>query len=269
LVVACNGRFTGVNDQITVKSNKAKPQVAVVIPVYRSALSDNEKLSLRQCIKILGNHPIIIVKPANVDLNAIKEIYPNIELVNFDDTSFKDIAAYNRLMVSIDFYKKFLAYEYILIYQLDAYVFEDSLLEWCRKGFDYIGAPSLHMPAFDSLGAASYQQFADALSTHRVVFNGGLSLRRITAIIRYLKIYNAVYPAWLGNEDMLFSQEATRLIPMKLFLKLPSWREALGFAFEKSPAATYEITQYKLPFGCHAWERYDPQFWSSFIIDNQ
>ncbi|MCF0049726.1 hypothetical protein LXM25_06655 [Dyadobacter sp. LJ53] len=251
------------------KSSKAKPQVAVVIPVYKSVINDNEKLSLKQCMKVLGKYPVKIVKPASLDLNAITAAYPNIELISFDDAFFTDIAAYNRLMISIDFYKKFLAYEYILIYQLDAYVFRDSLLEWCAKGFDYIGAPSLHMPALDALGAASYQHFADALSTHRVVFNGGLSLRRVPAIIRYLKIYNAVYPAWLGNEDMLFSQEATRLIPMKLFLKLPSWHEALGFAFEKSPAATYEITQHKLPFGCHAWERYDPQFWSGFISENQ
>ncbi|SKC16826.1 DUF5672 family protein [Dyadobacter psychrophilus] len=251
------------------KSSKAKSSVAVVIPVYKSVMSDNEKLSLMQCMEVLGTYPVKIVKPASLDLNAVKATYPNIELVSFDDVFFADVAAYNRLMISIDFYKKFLAYEYILIYQLDAYVFHDSLLEWCAKGFDYIGAPSLHLPAFDSLKAASYQQFADALSTHRVVFNGGLSLRRIPAIIRYLKIYNAFYPAWVGNEDMLFSQEATRLIPMKLFLKLPSWHEALGFAFEKSPAATYEITQHKLPFGCHAWERYDPQFWSTFIVENQ
>ncbi|WP_026629598.1 DUF5672 family protein [Dyadobacter alkalitolerans] len=251
------------------KSSKSKSSVAVVIPVYKSVMNENEKLSLKQCMKVLGNYPIKIVKPASLDLSAVTGAYPNIELVSFEDAFFKDIAAYNRLMISIDFYKTFLAYEYILIYQLDAYVFQDSLLAWCAKGFDYVGAPSLHMPALDALGAGAYQQFADALSTHRVVFNGGLSLRRIPAIIRYLKIYNAVYPAWVGNEDMLFSQEATRLIPMKLFLKLPSWHEALGFAFEKSPAATYEITQHKLPFGCHAWERYDPQFWSAFISDNQ
>jgi hypothetical protein len=252
-----------------VKASKAKPSVAVVIPVYKAELSKGEEASLRQCMKILGNYPVKLVKPASLDLNNIQTMFPGIELISLDDAYFKDIASYNRLMISIDFYKLFSAHEFILIYQLDAFVFQDKLPEWCAKGFDYVGAPSLHMPEFDALQAESFQQFADALSTHRFVLNGGLSLRRIPAFIRYLKIYNAVYPAWAGNEDMLFSQEATRLIPMKLFLKIPSWREALGFAFEKSPAATYEITQHQLPFGCHAWERYDPQFWSRFIIDNQ
>ena len=246
-----------------------KSSAAVVIPVYKSEMNDNEKLSLKQCMKVLGKYPVKIVKPASLDLNDVKEAYPTIELVSFDDAFFKDIAAYNRLMISIDFYKKFLAYEYILIYQLDAYVFRDDLNERCAKGFDYIGAPSMHMPAYDALQADAHQEFADALTQNRFVLNGGLSLRRIPALIRYLKIYNTFYPAWLGNEDMLFSQEATRLVPMKLFLKTPSWREALGFAFEKSPAATYEITQHRLPFGCHAWERYDPQFWSAFIAENQ
>lgn len=251
------------------KASKANPSVVVVIPVYKSELSKGEEVSLRQCVKVLGGYPIKLVKPAGLDVSNIQARFPSIELVSLDDAYFTDIAAYNRLMISIDFYKLFSAYEYMLIYQLDAFVFHDGLPEWCSKGFDYVGAPSLHMPAFDSLGAADYQKFADAMSTHRVVLNGGLSLRRIPAIIRYLKIYNAVYPAWVGNEDMLFSQEATRLMPMKLFLKTPSWREALGFAFEKSPAATYEITQHKLPFGCHAWERYDPQFWSAFISEIQ
>ena len=77
-------------------------------------------------------------------------------------------------------------------------------------------------------------------------------------MIRYLKIYNFFYPAWKGNEDMLFSGEATRLLPMKPFIKLPTWQKALRFAFEKSPAASYELTDHRLPFGCHAGERYAP-----------
>ena len=31
----------------------------------------------------------------------------------------------------------------MLIYQLDAYVFKDELLNWANKGYDYIGAPWL------------------------------------------------------------------------------------------------------------------------------
>lgn len=214
---------------------------------------------------VLQDYPVKIFKPRSLNLDHLKEEYPVLDLIAFDDMHFTGIDAYNKLLISIEFYRSFLPYEYMLIYQLDAFVFRDELLQWCRKGYDYIGAPSLHQTEFDALPASSGKEFAEALSSRRYVLNGGLSLRRIPAFIRYLNIYNRFYPAWAGNEDMLFSQEATRLFPMKLFLKLPSWQEALRFSFEKSPAATFELTNHGLPFACHAWERYDPQFWKSYI----
>jgi len=246
-----------------------KSSVAVVIPVYQASMTGAEQMSLRQCMNVLGNYPVIVVKPAALDLSAFKQQYPSLTFQSFDNSFFTGVDAYNRLMVSVDFYKAFTAYEYILIYQLDAFVFRDELQEWCGKGYDYIGAPSLHQPEFDCIPAESARDFAHALSTHRVVLNGGLSLRKISSFLRYLKIYNIFYPAWIGNEDMLFCQEATRLKPMKLFMNLPEWREALHFAFEKSPAASYELTDHQLPFACHAWERYDAAFWAPFIAVNQ
>lgn len=243
--------------------------VAVVIPVYQPFLTKNEELSLRQCMKVLAGYPVKIVKPRSLNVDFIISKYPSIELISFDDAYFEGIDAYNNLLISIKFYKTFLSYEYILLYQLDAFVFRDELRQWCQKGYDYIGAPSFHHKEFDALPAESGKVFADALSSRRFVLNGGLSLRRIPAFIRYLNIFNTFYPSWKGNEDMLFSQEATRLIPMKLFMKLPSWQEALRFSFEKSPAATYQLTNRQLPFACHAWERYDPDFWADFIPVNQ
>ncbi|CAG5071892.1 hypothetical protein DYBT9623_03868 [Dyadobacter sp. CECT 9623] len=251
------------------KIGQENASVAIVVPVYRPDLTPNELISLKQCIQVLSNYPIIIVKPEKMELGSDFNAFPSIQQVSFPDDYFNGIDAYNRLLTSLTFYERFLSYQYILICQLDAYVFRDELAVWCKKGYDYIGAPSLHQPKYDALGPDSKKEFADALSANRVVLNGGFSLRRVEAFIRYLKIYNFFYPQWKGNEDMLFSQEATRLIPMKLFLKLPAWEEALQFAFEKSPAATYELTNHQLPFACHAWERYDPAFWSGFISVNQ
>lgn len=247
------------------KNSTNIPSVSIVIPVYQATLSDAEKASLKQCMEVLGNYPVYIVKPESLELTAIQAAYPSINFISFDDAFFKGTAGYNKLLVSLDFYRSFLAYQYILIYQLDAFVFKDELTSWCEAGYDYIGAPSLHESKYDSLPSSLKNTFAEALSNHRIVLNGGLSLRKIPAFIRYLKIYNCFYPAWLGNEDMLFSQEATRLIPMKLFLRLPKWQQALRFSFEKSPAASFEITGHELPFACHAWERYDPEFWVPYI----
>lgn len=239
--------------------------VTVVIPIYKATFTEAEKRSFQQCIRVLAGYPVKIVKPESLDLDELHASYPDIELMSFEDKYFKGVDSYNELMTSLFFYERFTAFEYMLIYQLDAFVFRDELTAWCKKGFDYIGSPTLHQESFDSFSADAKEGYGAALSSRRVVLNGGLSLRRVRSFIKYLKIYNTFYPAWKGNEDMLFSQEATRLLPMKLFMKLPTWQEALHFAFEKSPAASFALTDRKLPFGCHAWERYDPAFWKDYI----
>ena len=241
-----------------------EPSAAVLIPIYKTTLGPTERASLAQCVSVLGKYPVLLVKPESLVLSDILQEFPTLRTEPFADHYFTGTDSYNQLLTSPDFYRRFAAYEHILIYQLDAYVFRDELPYWCAQGLDYLGAPGLHRAEYDSLPAEKAAQFADALSQNRLVFNGGLSLRRVSAMIRYLKIYNLFYPAWKGNEDMLFSREATRLLPMKPFLKLPTWQEALRFAFEKSPAASYELTNHKLPFGCHAGERYAPEFWKNF-----
>ncbi len=248
------------------QNNSRNASVVVVIPIYKALLTASEQLSLRQCVHILAAYPVRIVKPESLNLEALLLQYPGIEVISFEDEYFLSLDGYNELMISLKFYEQFIAYDYLLIYQLDAFVFKDELAYWCSQKFDYIGSPSLHWQKFDSFTAEAKDDYAKALSNTRFVLNGGLSLRRVKAFIRYLKIYNTFYPAWKGNEDMLFSQEATRLIPMKLFMKLPKWEQAIRFSFEKSPAATFELTGHELPFACHAWERYDPQFWSTYIV---
>ncbi len=239
--------------------------VAVVIPVYKETRTALEEISLVQCLKILGKHRIFVAKPSSLDLSAWNEQYPQLEYVDFDDRYFADINGYNKLLVSPLFYRKFKGFEFMLIHQLDAFVFKDELEKWCHSGYDYIGAPSMESSSFDALQAGEKDAFKSGLRRRRVVLNGGLSLRRIPALLRFLKIHNIILPAWPGNEDMLFSLDSTRLKPLKFLLKLPGWDEALQFAFEKSPSASYEINGRKLPFGCHAWQRYDPGFWKDFI----
>ena len=246
-------------------TNPILPSVAVLVPLYQATLSLAERASLVQCIRVLGTYPIILIKPAGLEVGSLLAEFSALRTQNFADDFFTGTDSYNRLLTSPDFYLKFAEYEYVLIHQLDAYVFRDELPYWCGQKLDYIGAPSVHQESVNALAAGDTEEFARTLSGQRLVFNGGLSLRRVRGLIRYLKIYQRFYPPWLGNEDMLFSREATRLVLMKPFIRLPTWQQALRFSFEKSPAASYELTQNQLPFGCHAWERYDPAFWQTFI----
>jgi hypothetical protein len=243
----------------------SKKQVVVVIPIYKAELTSSERVSLQQCISVLANYPLVIVKPDQLNIKSLLKEFPSLQSKSFQNHYFEDIAGYNQLMISTDFYKSFSNYEYMLIYQLDAFVFKDKLLEWCRSGYDYIGAPGLESESLFKLQATDTEQLTEALSTQHPVLNGGLSLRSTSAMIRYLRIYKLFFPKWVGNEDKLFSLDARRLAPMRFFIKLPHWETALQFSFEKSPAASFELNAQELPFGCHAWEKYDPEFWKSFI----
>ena len=42
--------------------------------------------------------------------------------------------------------------------------------------------------------------------------------------------------------------------------------EALYFGFECVPRYCFELTGHQLPFGCHAWPKFDREFWEPYIL---
>jgi hypothetical protein len=40
---------------------------------------------------------------------------------------------------------------------------------------------------------------------------------------------------------------------------------AIKFSFEAQPSLLYQMNSNVLPFGCHAWEKYEPEFWEPFV----
>jgi hypothetical protein len=240
----------------------SKP-VAVVIPVYRTDLSPYEWVSFRQCLRVLGQYPIVLVTPRHLNVDSLRTEHPRLERISFDDAYFQSVAGYNRLLVSEEFYEAFAAYEFILIHQLDAFVFRDELRAWCAKGYDYIGAPHV-THRLRRAGRGGDPRF----QLRKVLLNGGFSLRNVEACRRFLWIFNRFYGTWKGNEDGLFSLHYPRLYLGSPFLNLPTWDAALPFAFEQHPALCYELTHRQLPLGCHAWERYDVGFWRPFFRES-
>ena len=59
---------------------------------------------------------------------------------------------------------------------------------------------------------------------------------------------------WQRNEDYFWSDEAVHFYPE---FKVASFEDGLRFAFEVAPRLCLELNGGKLPFGCHAWPRYD------------
>lgn len=270
-----------------------KEKNIVLIPVYKADLTEDEKASLRQCVGVLGHHPICLVCPRSLDTAVYNHVAgKSLKCIRFEESFFRGIEGYNKLMKSRAFYERFQSYEYILIYQLDAWVFKDELDEWCDKGYDYIGAPWFEKHKTHEEGYSLW-----------CVGNGGLSLRRTQTFITVttpslrLKSYAQIFrnechslrgiwrclasccpfsrrntlgyymnkgeASWMW-EDGFFCYG---LEPTRYALKRPSPQEGAFFSFECSPKYLFdEITHRELPFGCHAWKKNQyKEFWEKYI----
>ena len=266
-------------------------EVGIIIPVYRSTITKLEKISLEQCAAILGDFPVYFIAPQNLNYSEYLKLIPDARIESFPASFFESTKTYNRLMLSQSFYERFSQYEYILIYQTDAFVFKNDLKYWCGKGYDYIGAP--WFKDFNEQKAISDEPWG--------VGNGGFSLRKTESFINILKSDKVVknqkelieryikygtrdkaikLPETLlkltginnrskkfiekfpVNEDYFWGNYASKI--NKEF-KIAAMQDAIKFAFECSPSKLYELNNRVLPFGCHAWWKYDLDFWKPHI----
>lgn len=229
-------------------------KAAVVIPIYKTELTEIEKMSLNQCNKVLGSHDIFYASPKGLNPSARLLPFKNEE---FDPEYFKDIQGYNRLLVESHFYERFLEYDYILIYQLDAFVFRDELTTWCNKNYDYIGSPWI---ATQNILSKFLKLFASKKLKKRApiffkVGNGGFSLRKTKTfyeisnklannIQNQLKKKDEIY----AIEDVFWSLKVPEFFPE---FSIPEYKEAVKFAIDRKPKLALKINKNELPFGCH------------------
>jgi hypothetical protein len=260
----------------------SKKQAAVIIPFYKTDLSELEKISLAQCMKTLAAHVIIAVKPVSLDLTPLSECNVFSKIISFDNSFFKGVRGYNELMLSPVFYQQFLEFEYILIYQLDAFVFRDELLQWCNKGYDYIGAPWLKLMPDSALLdkirtriITRYYIFKNIYENDlpsdrqfdNMVGNGGFSLRRVKKFYQLSIKFQSKIQEYNKrdehqfHEDVFWSIEVNR---KRTLLKIPGFKKALLFSFENHVEQSMYHTHNRLPFGCHAWDLY-PDFWQPYF----
>ena len=267
------------------------PKVVIVVPIYQEKLTRNMAISLYQCMRILNNYPISIVAPEKLKLNGdawfqnILEDMPaeweaielsrgisqgQITVEYLPSQYFQSVAANNRLMLSSFFYEHFQSYDYILIHQLDAFVFSDQLLDWCRQGYDYIGAPWLGAdwikePILRVGKVYRWKRrfirrfFADPVY---YIGNGGFSLRKTSAMLRWLSLFPKKAQDWQFHEDSFWGIYIRANYP---FARFPTLHKALEFSFEVQPRQCYSQNHERLPFGCHAWWTYDLDFWRPWI----
>lgn len=256
--------------------------VAVVVPLYKTTLNTYEHISAQQCAKVLGRYPIIAVKPDHLDLNELKDDNIFDRAIDFAPSYFSGIQGYNHLMLSQKFYEHFLDFQFILIYQLDAFVFRDELLQWCNSGYDYIGAPwpkRLEEPdfvkAFKTRTITRYHQWYNIMEGNlphprqfdNQVGNGGFSLRRVAKFHRIagemqsrIEEYHQRHEHQF-HEDVFWSIETNR---KRQRLKIPGYKKAYRFSIENNPARGVRFNNGQLPFGCHSWD-HNLDFWRPHI----
>ena len=272
--------------------------VAIVTPVVGLPLSAEEEISMRHLRRYLGEFDRYIIGPQKLP----REL-SDFALRRFPVHYFTDRYGYNRLLLTEKFYRAFADYEYILIYQLDCLVFSSNLEEWCRKGWDYVGAPW-------------FKDEHDPTQGFLSVGNGGLSLRRVESALRVLNSKQLIEdPKELGrktgrrsrflyeglesapglkrmvgvaktllhrygyhnnvrwrvrelaeskhHEDYFWAFEAAKMVTN---FRIPEPREALDFSFEVAPRYCFNVNGGRLPFGCHAWSKHDREFWEPYLL---
>lgn len=248
-------------------------KVAVVIPIYKNKLSKIEELSLSQCIKVLGDHDIIFARPKGLEPEYQQS---GIRTEEFDASYFLDIQGYNKLMLESHFYERFLKYDYILIHQLDAFIFRNELIFWCDKGYDYIGAPWI---ATNSIISKLLKPFnSESIKRRKPIFfkvgNGGLSLRKTKTFFEISEILKSDIKIQLTEkkheiyaiEDVFWSLKVPSIFN---HFSIPDYKEALKFAIDRKPALSLKMNNNELPFGCHGFDK--PKvidFWKP-IIDRE
>lgn len=221
-------------------------KAAVIIPSYKAILTTNEEISLKQARCVLKNYDIYFILPNSLEITyGCKEISEK----RYKDKYFQSAYAYSKFMLEPQVYIDFKDYEYILVYQLDAFVFEDRLDEFCDLGYDYIGAP---WPF-----GLYFKKNENQYMWH--VGNGGLSLRNVNAFIQWTK--KKAFEQYIDyiNEDILIASYGEPI------LNIAPIDTALSFSFESGCGWCWEKTKGKIPFGCHAWEKYDFENWKPII----
>jgi hypothetical protein len=273
---------------------KPVKRVAIMVPLPSPVLSADDEVSMRHLRKHLDHYDKFLLVPQGMEVRM--EGFTVIEL---DRKHFGSAANHNRMLYLVDFWEKFADYEFMLMYHLDALVFSDQLALWCDKGYDYIGAPFMNckdspwvkkervgnggfaLYRIPSVLKVLWNRYArDPSKYYEDHFWPVIDFQRKT-----LRPIRAAVPGWLrgrfteplrqsvkrldhieANEignDSFWSDEAARHDPG---FKVAPFEEGLRFAFEVCPPLCLERNGGEMPFGCHAWARYDKAFWEARLL---
>lgn len=267
-------------------SNK---KVVIVIPTHRRYLTNEDKISLAHLKKHLGKYDTFFVIPKKTSSKIFESAGYKVKKV--ENRFFGTLRKANEMYLSKKFYQAFGDYDFMLIYQLDALVFSNQLEKWVNSGYDFVAAPwfrpvigylthkKSHPPSGGN-GGFSLRNIQKALKILDIVAKSATRTSKNSLVRKFwflLAILSGKsHKVWLEvpadnypfNEDGFWSLEAPKYDPS---YKVAPFAEALKFGFEKHPRKCFKLNGNKLPFGVHAWEKYDKEFWlqNAPLLDKQ
>ena len=270
-------------------------EVAIVVPLsLRPELTPDEQISMRHLLHYFGEYDKYLIAPRGMAVP-----HEGFRVKRFPRKYFGCGTAHNRLTYALSFYKAFEEYEFIFFYHLDSLAFSNQLPLWCKTDLDYIGAPWL--PCADTpwvkrarVGNGGFtllrvqaalqvlhnryrqqpmQVWVDLIDHNAHLFEPVVNLLRRLPVPRLGAVERArarwsqiENPTQHGlNNDLFWADQAVRYLPT---FKVASVEQGLRFAFEAAPRTCYEMAGGQLPFGCHAWTKFDRTFWEPFLLTN-
>ena len=238
------------------------------MPIYQEKLKGNDEASLNELIGKIHDTQIVFIAPSNLETEWYEKRYPKTEIrsyLNWDKQSLQD---YNDLLMTSKFYQAFEEYEYIFIFQTDARFLgtEEQLIGFTNKEFDYIGAPwGQDGMRFIKrvIPGAGHSKLLRKLEGEVIarVGNGGVSLRRVSAMIRFFESHKKELSEWEKAEDLFIGYYGAKH-PNSIVLA--DVETASSFAMEMDMEE--QIKSGRIPMAVHKWEKFFPEL-DKYIVN--
>lgn len=260
---------------------------AILIPSHKPDLSPEEKISLVHCQKFLGHYSVYLLCPDGMPTETYDAIFPSLNKLTVPPEKMANISAYNKLMISPFIFDSLQSHTHILIHEPDALVLRDELKFWCQQDFDYIGAPwftsdapdDLTLKATGNYGLSLFKTKAakDLFSKNPRWYSWTMIARDFIRGVRgkngYLRkallglgsqghLANA-YAIYQDHCDIFWSYLIPKVAP---HFRIAPPASAIFFAWEKNPEKCIQVCRGELPFGMHAWSKYDLEFLKPLFV---
>ncbi|MEL6945153.1 MAG: DUF5672 family protein, partial [Bacteroidota bacterium] len=199
----------------------------------------------------------------------------------------KNYKQFARLKMNPLLYEHYKDYEYIFFYEPDAFVFKDEMAYWCSLNYSYIGAAwfqgmsdAKEDASFLGVGNGGFslrkvEDHLKAIYTHKRIFYKkdfwlfwNWNRNKLLGILKFLYRYivgNSTHYRWNNfqwGEDRFWGLYVSRAFD---WFTTPPLEVTQQFSMETLARRQYQENGQQLPFGCHAWWRYDLEFWKPHI----